>query len=208
MQTILKYGILLLFTAFYSAGANAQDCFDPSPTAKTGSEYPPIRTRKLTKTEYRNIRNLLESMKGELKGTGEEISCRGNKSEPLPEVVRYTIKAKSTLDHFGHFRMEIDLYAPEERVTHAETQDFYVTEKHFRADSENSAGDVEFMEISDDVIAYRQRRALGGSAMYGTPSKGEKFTTIHRVDDGFVFIQSFYFQGIHSGKKEWHLSNF
>jgi hypothetical protein len=69
-----------------------------------------------------------------------------------------------------------------------------------------NAGDVEFMEISGDVISYRQRRSLGGSAMYGTPSKGEKFTTIRRVDDGFVLIQSFYFQGIHSGKKEWRLS--
>jgi hypothetical protein len=208
MQIRLRSGILILIiTITCVLGANAQDCFAPSPTAQGESKYPPIIPRELTKTEHGDLNRLFKSIVGNWSGTGKEVLCKGRVANPTQEIVRYTIKnGKSVFDRFGNFSLKLELHSAEKRSSHSEKQDLFLTEKYFRADSSNSSGDVELLEVSANLLRYRKRAAIGGSYPFGTSSQGEAFTTISRVNNTIVLSRSYYFQGRHSGAKEWRLS--
>lgn len=202
LKKLFKNGILILILIIaFIPNASSQDCFAPSPTRQPGEKIPSIKTRELTQTEYENLNTFIHSMVGDWKGTGKELKCSGTVSDPSQEIIRYTIKGESILDSSGKFSLILELYSPEQKATHSEKQDLYLTEKSFRAGS----FDVEFIEISANRIKFRQRSAKRISR-YVTSSQGEVFTTINRSNNSLVFIQSYYIGGEHRRTIEWHLS--
>lgn len=202
----MKNVLIILFPIIvFISNASAQDCFAPSPTRQPGEKFPPIKTRELTKTAYDILNEFINSIVGDWHGTGQEVICSGNLPDPSREIIRYTIKGESTVGHYGKFTLFVELYAIDRNATHSDKQDVYLTENNFRAGSNNSAGDVEFLEISSNRIKYRQRAASNISRTGGF-SQAETITTIRRTNNSLVFIQCYYLLGKLGRTKEWRLS--
>lgn len=202
MLTILR--IIFIFLFLSAINAYAQDCFAPSPMIQDNdSMSPEIRSREISKSEYQKLASFFKYLDRDWAGIGKEVLCKGRKEEPYKEINDYTISAETTMNYQGQFTLKFKLYDSEKRTTSYKNYDLFLTEKSLRADSDSGAGDIELIEISENIVRYRQRSMHGG--IHGVPRLEEVFTTIQRTPNGFKLIKSFYHQGLLSGENRWQL---
>lgn len=206
MLTILRNTFLSLVLII--SNAYAQDCFDPSPTVQNNSEmFTEIKPREITESEYNALNLLFKYLNRDWDGSGKEIICKGKKPDAYKEIKQYKISAETTMNYQGNFTIRLELYDSENRTSSQEKYDLFLTEKYLRADSDNGAGDIELIEISENNVSYKQRSLHGSGPPFGIRSRGEVFTTIRRTSDGFIMTKLYYHQGILGGKKQWVFYN-
>ena len=181
----------------------AGQCLDPSPTLSAGKKLSDtLSIRELTNTEHRHAKALLKSLNGKWKGDATEVKCKLANIDDQ-EVSHYTIKAKAKSYRSGNLLLEAKFYSPEERTLHQKTLRFYlIDKKYLRIHHDSGLGDVELLEVSENIIELRYRMRVKNR---GNPGGiyNEFFYRLAAGSDGFSTTREIYTQGKLSSRDEW-----
>lgn len=144
---------------------HAQECLAPGPSVLAGIDiYEPVRTRKLTSEEHRNLERLFKTLERNWDGTGEALICLGKKGAIRERFRNYAVDAKVDINASGTLTIDADLYDEKDRVTQNETIRLFFDDDRLLA-NRFSAGDVELIDISPTRLVflqkYRQQQVAG-----------------------------------------------
>ena len=114
---------------------------------------------------------LFKSLQGEWKCTAREFFCPDLNDPSARKSEDFTIKANVTVDYFGNFLLEMELYSQKQNATHSEVMRFYLDQKRLRINTSSSAGDVELIGVGEHKIALLYRLLLQNDNGRGTTRK-------------------------------------
>jgi hypothetical protein len=193
----------LVVVCAIGAPAFAAECLEDSPTVQAGKDpYAPIHVRDLTAEEHNRILALFKSLQGQWKGTAREFFCPDLNDPSVKKSGDFTVRANVTVDYFGNFLLEMQLYSQKQNATHSEVMRFYLDQKRLRINTSSSAGDVELIGVGEHKIALLYRLLLQNDNGKGTTRK-EFFVELTAGDRTFAIQQRIYSQGRLSSQKDW-----
>ena len=183
----------------------AQECLSPSPTTLSGKKsYDPIETRELTPDEHRQTVTLFKSLAGDWRGTADTFFCRSISDPRDVERGRLEVRADVDVDYYGNLLMAADFYDPVNRTRHQETLRLYLNNNRLRIDHDTGAGDVELIELGDQVVAFLFRRVIPTGGTSGS-SRSETFFTLRAGRQSLTIEQQVYVQAKLSSGHVWRL---
>lgn len=195
----------LMVVSAVAAPAFAVECLEDSPTVQAGKDpYAPIHVRDLTAQEYNRILALFKSLQGQWKGTAKELFCPDLNDPSARKSEDFTVRANVTVDYFGNFLLNMELYSQKQNATHSELMRFYLDQKRLRINTNSNAGDVELIDVGEHNIALLYRLLLQNDNGRGTTRK-EFFVELTAGDRTFAVRQRIYSQGRLSDQKDWQL---
>ncbi len=184
----------------------AQECLSPSPTTLSGKKsYDPIEIRELTADEHRQTVTLFKSLAGDWRGTADTFFCRSISDPRDVDRGHLEVRADVEVDYYGNLVMTADFYDPVNRTRHQETLRLYVTNNRLRIDHDTGAGDVELIELGDQVVAFLYRRVIPTGGASGS-SRSETFFTLRAGRQSLTIEQQVYVQAKLSAGHTWRLN--
>jgi hypothetical protein len=120
------------------------------------------------------------------------------------EYGRLEVRADVDVDYYGNLLMAADFYDPVNRTRHQETLRLYLNNNRLRIDHDTGAGDVELIELGDQVVAFLFRRVIPTGGTSGS-SRSETFFTLRAGRQSLTIEQQVYVQAKLSSGHVWRL---
>ncbi|GAA4649528.1 hypothetical protein GCM10023116_18020 [Kistimonas scapharcae] len=136
--------------------ALAADCFSLSPQAASGKVFEPVKARKLTSSEQRQIDTLFRKMAQQWEGETQGYFCMGTESSPRKRPDNYQVTAKVERDSSGNIRLEADLFSPPKKTRRRENLRLFSSHDILRIDVNSSSGDVGLVSLDNQHLEFIQ----------------------------------------------------
>ena len=191
-----------------SSNALAADCFSQSYSIEQGRDpLEDLVTRDLNEDEYDAIKDLLESLDGDWKGTAEVKFCRDSDDDSQKEIETYAVKSDCKMDSSGKFILKSTLSSREKRTKSRERLTLYLSEKQLSTHANVSESDIELISATTDELKYvkkvRRKNNNAGGPVFKTT---EIVTTIQKSGASTVRLEKVVFlQGKPFSISSWDL---
>lgn len=195
--------ILLLLTL--SSPVQAVECFSPSPSVKNNIDvYEEIHTRDLTKTEYDELSQLFDEMRGGWTGKAVDVTCRGDEDHPREEKTDFTVEADIDTDMSKAFVLDLNLHSDAKRQSTHEKLSYFLSQKRLGITKASRAGDIELINVAPNFLVYmrkinRRTRAGGSVAL-------EFVKSLAVYDHGLMMEDLRYSNGVLESKRTMSLN--
>ena len=201
----LFYSILLC-ACFNTKPLFAVDCFSESLNKIRGDDlWKDVQTRDLSKDEYSKIKNFFNSIKGNWVGEATSVFCKGKFDAPIEKVDIFTIKSKIDFESSEKLSIDSNFRSESQMTNRQEVLNLFLLKNRLRIRKNAPTGDIELIEISDDVLAFLEKN---NSTSFGRGGVvvNEIVFRIEKQQNDLDFEFKFYSNGILSNVNTWKLT--
>jgi hypothetical protein len=163
----------------------ASVCFSPSYSVQQGrGPFAPIYPTELSRTEYRDLKKLLEGLDGFWAGDALVVGCSGREGEVAEQLENYSIKSKATMTRGEKFVLSSDMFSVQDRSTAQQILYLYLDDNQLTSVPNTKSVDIEVISVSPDELVYLEKKNIGGGIFAGgAPKHHEIVTTIKKTSE-------------------------